>query len=247
MKSSTLIIPCYNAESFLDERLVYVDEFLDARAHWSAVFVNDGSTDQTVNVLQKFKDRSLAQDRISILDLKHNVGKGGAIIEGLALVETDYVAYTDCDLAYDLNNIDVFEKEIRPGFLIIGNRVHAKSTYSIRPAYFRYIATRHLASRIFNALVRLILQLNVKDTQAGLKMFFSDDLRTCVERLTHKRFSFDLELLTIAKAQKLNIVQCPVNFRFEENVSSVRFAYDAFILARDLVQIMLRALIGKYR
>ena len=247
MKTSTLILPCYNAESFLEERLSYVETFLSERAHWSVVLVNDGSGDRTIDVLHKFRENSLAQERISLLDLEVNVGKGGAIMAGLQEVKTEYVAYTDCDLAYPLSNLDVFERNMRSGSMVIGNRVHEESTYSIRPAYFRYIATRHLASRIFNLFVRLALGLNVNDTQAGLKMFFADDFRRCIERLTQKRFSFDLELLAIAKAQSLKVVQCPVSFRFEENVSSVRFVYDAFLLGRDLMRIMLRSWIGKYR
>jgi hypothetical protein len=102
-------------------------------------------------------------------------------------------------------------------------------------------------SRFFNLLMRMLLIPGIYDVQAGLKTAHTDDMRRCVALITKLRFSFDTELLVIAHAQKLSILQIPVRFKFHTTASSVNFTRDGLKMLRDLFHIKLKSLRGQYR
>lgn len=97
----TIVVPCYNESaglSFLRNNLDHVEEVLSVRYEVKVLFVDDGSTDDTLQQL-----RALFGDRAnhSILPMKHNVGVARAILAGIEAAETDVVCSIDCDCTYD--------------------------------------------------------------------------------------------------------------------------------------------------
>jgi dolichyl-phosphate beta-glucosyltransferase len=105
------------------------------------------------------------------------------------------------------------------------------------PTFFSYLYTRHVMSRLFNALVRWTLIPRVRDTQAGLKGFTAAAAELVFPRVTIPRFGFDVEALFIARKFGLSIEQVAVNFRYDEEPTTVRFVKDAAEMARDLGRI----------
>ena len=79
------------------------------------------------------------------------------------------------------------------------SRVHPDSRYVIRPSFFRYLYTRHVAGRLFNWLVRLVLLPGLRDTQAGLKGFTAAAAQRLFAAPLPSGFSFDLGLLLRAR------------------------------------------------
>jgi glycosyltransferase involved in cell wall biosynthesis len=242
----TIILPCYQSEIFIKQSFSILENLLEQHSNYRLLFVDDGSKDRTGEILQSQQSRSLFSERIDVLRLHNNLGKGGAICEGAKLVKTEVLCFTDADLAYFPENISSFYETLLPGSVVIANRVHPKTICEISPQLFRFIATRHLASRLFNCLTRIFLVPGIRDVQAGMKMFISKDFLRLIPYITQFRFSFDLELLTIARRQKMGIINHPVHYRYLIENSTVHFIRDSFILLTSILKISIRLWAGRY-
>ncbi|HKR66759.1 MAG TPA: glycosyltransferase [Thermoanaerobaculia bacterium] len=187
-----LVIPCYNEEHRLP-----VDELrrfaLDG-VRLEILFVNDGSTDGTLRLLQSL----VAEDpsRFSLLDLERNSGKAEAVRRGmLAAIERrpDLFGFWDADLATPLSELrgflDVFTS--RPEIeMVFAARVRLLGrSISRNPA-------RHYFGRVGATLISSSLGLAVYDTQCGAKLFrWSESMRELFAQPFLSRWIFDVEII----------------------------------------------------
>lgn len=93
----TVIVPCYNEEAslklFYKELLNVINEM--KKVDFEILFVNDGSTDKTLDIL---KDFAKNDDRVRYISFSRNFGKEAAIMAGLENSKGDYVTLMDADL-----------------------------------------------------------------------------------------------------------------------------------------------------
>ncbi len=110
MVNICIIIPCYNEELRLNESAF--DLFLSKGQSFSFIFVNDGSKDNTLIVLKKFKNKW--PEKVEIVDLAINMGKAEAVRTGINLAISckyyDYVGFLDADLSTPLSELIVLSK-----------------------------------------------------------------------------------------------------------------------------------------
>ena len=164
---NTLIaIPCYNEAKRLPVAS-YID-FISSREDIGFLFVNDGSKDNTIEILNEIVSKSRNSH---VLDLKKNGGKAEAVRQGLIYgfehFNPKYIGFWDADLATPLNEIAHFcklftdyEFNMVTGLRLM--RLGAKVKRSQK---------RHYLGRIFASFASLLLKLPVYDTQCGAKMY----------------------------------------------------------------------------
>src|SRR3990172_11035793 len=87
----SVIIPCYNRARYLFETLQSV--FMQSYSDWECIIVNDGSTDDTENVVLKFKEND---ERFRYIK-KNNRGVSSARNAGLGIINGEYVQFLDAD------------------------------------------------------------------------------------------------------------------------------------------------------
>jgi dolichyl-phosphate beta-glucosyltransferase len=189
---SIIVVPCYNEARRLDTRA-----FTQFRitGHWvEFLFVNDGSADATLDMLQKL--RCASPDTIRVRDQQPNRGKAEAVRTGMleALdTDADFIGYWDADLATPLNALSSFLQllEDRPTIdVVLGSRVKLLGRSIERHAW------RHYLGRVFATFVSEMLRLPVYDTQCGAKMFRSTaELRRALARPFNTSWLFDVEIL----------------------------------------------------
>ena len=187
-----VVVPCYNEARRLNTRA-----FTQFRmnGHWvEFLFVNDGSGDDTLDVLQRLRCGS--PDTIRVRDQQPNRGKAEAVRTGLLeALESgcDFVGYWDADLATPLSALPKFLDvlEDRPGIeVVLGSRVKLLGRTIERHAW------RHYLGRVFATLVSELLRLEVYDTQCGAKVFRSSDvLRRALAQPFTTTWLFDVEIL----------------------------------------------------
>lgn len=166
MRKTRIIVPCYNEARRLDP-----SAFLHALAHdahLSFLFVDDGSTDGTLPLLQALQGQNPAQ--IDVLSLKKNMGKAEAVRRGmLKSLESPfaYVGYWDADLATPLTEIESFCRLLDDSDvdIVIGARVRLLGRHIERSAM------KHYLGRVFATFASLLLDISVFDTQCGAKLF----------------------------------------------------------------------------
>lgn len=196
---TALVIPCYNEATRLPT--AEFEAFLSKSPEVCFVFVDDGSTDRTPERLLELAN--LAPERVEILTLPANVGKGEAVRAGLlrALdLGTAYVGYWDADLATPLATALEFralleeraqlEMVLAARVVLLGRRIERR-------------ASRHYLGRAAATAIALVLGLRVYDTQCGAKLFRVTPL---LERLLAEpfvaRWIFDVEILARLIAEK---------------------------------------------
>ena len=191
MKSCTLVVPCFNEAARLDD--ARFASLLDAGAGLSLLFVNDGSTDGTLDRLEAFSRRH--PERAGVLNLRDNLGKAEAVRQGmLAALDrgTDLIGYYDADLATppaDMLQI-IAHLETEGVEAAIGSRV------ALLGRDIERRASRHYLGRVFATAASAALGLRVYDTQCGAKVFRAGPaLRSALVEPFLSRWVFDVELI----------------------------------------------------
>lgn len=243
----SLILPIYKSEEFLQSSLGKIAQFLNNHNHNSElILVLDGSSDNSLQICKEFVEYEHSLT-VKILINETNRGKGFSVRRGMLHAAGDYCVFTDCDLSYPVEEIDKVLASLLSGAdVAIASRVMHGSTFTMSPRYLRYIYTRHTAGRIFNWIIQRTLLPGIDDTQPGLKGFSRSAVKKIFSLQTLDGFSFDVEVLYIARLQQLRIEEVPVNFRYFSEPTTVQFFQDTIKILRDMVKIYFNGRKGRY-
>jgi dolichyl-phosphate beta-glucosyltransferase len=244
----SLIVPVYNSAGFIAQSLMRLDAFLRELSFGAdLIIVDDGSFDESRALI----DAWLKMERpysARLISYGTNRGKGGAVAEGMLTAKGEYRIFLDADLAYEpsqtLRILEVLKAETD---VAVACRVHPQSRYTISPAFFNYLYTRHLASRLINWAMRRTILPRCSDSQAGLKGFRAQAAEEIFSRQRIKGFSFDIEALYLAEKMAMRIKEVPVDFKYESEPTTVVFMQDGLGIARDILKVRLGAAMGRYR
>lgn len=202
LKGVSVVIPVYNQGMNIARAIQRIVVTLDsALVDYELVVVNDGSTDNTLEVLQK---EYSSNQKIKIISYMPNKGKGFAVKTGVHESHGNIIIFTDGDLDIYPEVILQYIRELDSHDLVIASKHHPLSKVQSP-------LSRKFLSKAFNLFVRVAVGINLKDTQSGLKAGNGDVLRTIFKIMLVKRFAFDVELLTVASIMNLNIKELPVS------------------------------------
>lgn len=237
-----LVVPCFNEAHRLDERAF--SEFHLPGHDLRIVFVDDGSTDATADVLDRLCAKRSPQ--LEWVHLDSNRGKGEAVRCGMRHAlrdpDTQYVGYWDADLSTPLSAVAAFLEafEAHPKVqLVLGARVRMLGRVIERKAY------RHAYGRLFATAVAALLDLPVHDTQCGAKLFrVTEDVVAAFEEPFVTRWVFDVELVArlmgrweargLDSAERLWELPLP---EWHDVAGSKVSVFDAAFAVRDLARI----------
>jgi len=162
-------------------------------------------------------------------------------LRAVDLARGEFVVFTDADLTYPVDNCQPLLDALAAGAdVVYGSRMHPDSRYVVAPTFFGKLFTRHFMGRTFNLLLRLIVVRGVLDSQAGLKGCRKAAAVQLAHRVRLPRFSFDVELFFVARRLGLSIVECPVQFIYRKEPSTVHFVRDSLAMVRDMLRVRLR-------
>ena len=241
----SVIVPVYNGAGRLPASLAELRDFLAPDGDASElILVDDHSAPATAAILERF---SAVTPNVRLLRNERNSGKGFAVARGMLAARGHHRVFTDADLAYPSTQIARIVGRLEAGAdVAVACRVLPESRYIMSPTFFSYLYTRHLMSRAFNKVVQTFLLPGILDTQAGLKGFTARAAALCFARTTIPGFGFDIECLYIAQQHGLAIRQTAVNFRYDDEPTTVRFARDSNRMLQDIWKVKTNAWRGQY-
>lgn len=229
----SIVVPAYNEEERIGSTLKKIIEYgKRQKLDLEIIVVDDGSTDQTRKVLNSFG--------ASLKVKRHpkRQGKGAAVRTGILTASLPYILFCDADLSTPIEELDHFLPYLDNFDIVIGSRAKEGAKVAIHQAYWK-----EFLGRLGNKLIQGFLLPGILDTQCGFKLF-KENSKPLFEKQTLWGWSFDFEILYLAKKQGFKIKELPVVWRNDRR-SKVK-PFDYFITLTDLLKIKINAWRGKY-
>ncbi len=235
----SIVIPAYNEEKRLGRTLEQVLSCVRERG-WDAevLVVDDGSTDDTVGVVQHLQKQ---HPQLFLIENHGNRGKGYSVRNGLLQASGEIVMFTDADLSSPIEEAEQLFEAIDAGAdVVIGSRwLDRQKQTKHQPLYRRFFG------RCYNWLTRRVMGLPYKDTQCGFKAFRREAAQSIFRLQTIERWGFDPEILFIAQKLGLRIIEVPVTWGHDER-SRISYLRDGTQMLREMMEIRSNSLRGRY-
>ncbi len=200
----SVIIPAYNEANRLPLTLIDVDKHLMEQEYsYEIVVVNDGSKDDTAEVVRRFIPLI---ENLKLIDNPKNHGKGWVVRQGMLSAKGTWRLFMDADNSTSVTEFNKMIPYFREGYeVVVGSRdVKGAKMLPPQPFYRRWLGD------IGNLIIQALLLRGIWDTQCGFKCF-SDE---AAERIFHlakiDRWGFDVEVLVLAKELGYQIKEMPV-------------------------------------
>ena len=235
----SIVIPAYNEESRIQPTVRDIVEYCRRTGRsFELIVVDDGSQDGTSTVAW-----NLATEfpELRLIRLAANHGKGYAVRTGVVNAIGRSVLLTDADGATPIGEIERLETALNSGAdVAVGSRALRADGVRVKAKIYR-----HLIGRTFHLLVEWLADGGVKDTQCGFKLFRSPVAQDLFSRMRMNGFSFDVEVLLMARRRGYQVAEVPVNWTHQAG-SKVRLTSDSLRMAADLIRIRAHCLSGDY-
>jgi len=194
----SIVIPAYREEKRIHIILEAVEKYVKSKPFpTETIIVVDASPDNTAQVAKQYADRIPS---LTVFEGKENRGKGGAVQDGVRLARGEYVVFADADNSTPIEQVDKLLEYIDQYDLVIGSRYCPKGKLAIPQSL-----TRRMGSRVLNSIIQLLAVPGIKDTQCGFKLFKTEVAKDIFKRETIYGFSFDIEILAIARILKYKV------------------------------------------
>jgi len=205
----SVIVPAYREGPRIYKNLLKLLGELDELAiEYEVIVVSDGNADNTTSEAER-----VGSPQVKVLSYPVNKGKGYALGFGVARASGRLVTFIDADMELDPRDIKSFIDLMQrnEADIVIGSKRHPLSKVA-------YPTFRRFESVVYQALIRVVFNLNVRDTQTGHKLFRREVLAEVVPLLAVKRFAFELELLVVAHHQGYRrVVEAPITLDYQFN------------------------------
>jgi dolichyl-phosphate beta-glucosyltransferase len=236
----SIVIPAYNESDRLGPTLERVLAFVGQQAEQAEiVVVNDGSTDQTADLVRNYAKRS--GGIIRLLENPENRGKGYSVRNGVLNSAGDIVLFTDADLSAPIEEaVKLIDALNRGADIAIGSR-WARSELQTR----RQSLLRQALGRVFNGLLQVLLRLKFKDTQCGFKAFRRPAARALFPLQRIEGWGFDPEILFLANRLGFKVAEVPVVWGHDIRTRIQPFG-DGGRMVAEMLRIRWYSLTGAY-
>lgn len=228
----SVIIPAYNEALRLPQTLQDASHWLtDHFSHtWEIIVVDDGSIDDTCIAARNIIGEST---NIRLLEQPQNMGKGAAVRRGMLAAAGEVRLFMDADHSTHIREVSKVMPILEQGHadVVIASRQHPESDISVHQSWLR----EHMG-KTFNLLMRTMVGLDMQDTQCGFKAFSAAAADAIFPLQKLNGFSFDVELLFLAKRAGFRLSEIPVEWINEPN-SRVRLLADPALMFADIIRI----------
>ncbi len=199
----SVVVPAFNESQRIAPSLEAIFAFLEGRGTSHEVLLaDDGSTDGTSEVAEKF-----SQQNLQVLRTPDNQGKGAATRRGVLASSGQRVLLTDADLSTPISDLPRLEARLAESAVVLGSRAVAESNVvEHQPLY------RELMGKTFNKLIRLAGVWGINDTQCGFKLLDGGAARQIFAEMVTPGFAYDVELVWLARKLGFRVAEVGVTW-----------------------------------
>ena len=235
IKLLSLVVPAYKQEKTITKDIVSLDRALSLLPlKHEIIVVIDGYVDKTNEIL---KEQTGKIKNLKILGFEKNCGKGYSVKYGILKAKGDVVGFIDAGMDIDPSSVgDLIESMKTNGAdIVIGSKFHPESN-------IKYPLVRRILSWGYKNIVHLLFGLNVRDTQAGLKLFRKEVAKKVFPKVRVRTFAFDIEVLVIAKSMGFDkIYDAPIKVHLKKGtITNINFFIVALGMLIDTIKVFFR-------
>jgi glycosyltransferase involved in cell wall biosynthesis len=223
----SVVVPVHNEERSIGLLHEELQAALDPLGEeWEAVYVDDGSTDESFSALTRLHAR---EDNVRVVRLRRNFGKAAALAAGFAQAAGERVVTIDGDLQDDPSEIPQLLAKLEEGFDVVsGWKTRRRDPLS-----------RRLPSKLFNWVTGWMSGLRLHDMNCGLKAYRAEVVHNLVLYGELHRF-----IPVLAHEQGYRVAELPVNHRPREHGRS-RYGMERYL--RGFLDLLTVSFMGRYR
>lgn len=235
----SVIVPVYNEEARIRENLQKIYNYFSKQKYiWEMLIIDDGSVDSTPKIIENFAKK---HKKTRVFKLKTNQGKGGAVRKGVEKAGGQISFFTDVDLSTPIEEIDKLLSWLNKGYdIVMGSRRMRGSKIYRSPGILRVTL-----GRIFYRMVNLLFLPGIHDTNCGFKAYRTDLAKKIFAHQTVTRWSFDAEILYLARKRGAKIKEIPVPWTHYGG-SKVKVIHAVLNTSLEVAKIKLNDWQGKY-
>lgn len=234
--SISIVFPIYNEEKRVKKSLQEIEVFLNKKQikKIEILLINDGSTDNTMELIKKFLHKTINKKKIKIISLKDNKGKGYALMKGVEFAKNDWILTADIDLSVKLKQLIIWKKKYMEKNLLVyfGSRSHKYSI--IKKNIFR-----NILGIIFQIFIYFLFRLNITDTQCGFKLYKKHVAKKIFNNLLEKGYVHDVEIAYKCLKKKYAIKELPITWKHKSN-GKVNVFIDPFKMLFALLRLKVK-------
>lgn len=247
----SIIVPAYNEQarlpSMLNETLTYLTfrTTQNASFTWEVIVVDDGSRDATAATARRFAVERGERDRVRVVRLERNCGKGGAVRAGMLLARGRYMLMADADAATVFEEVERLEEAMAGGGVdvAVGSRVHLRGKGVKEGRGW----LRGFLSMVFSWVVVYIGGVvALGDTQCGFKLYSREAARVAFVGQRLRRWAFDVENLYRVQKVGMTVVEVPVRWT-EVPGSKLSVVRATLNMILDMVKMRYMYVTGRWR
>lgn len=193
----SIIVPAFKEEDVIGQSLERLAAFLNERPNYGEVeviVVAPHGGDDTVKVASR---HAKSFKHFRVIDAGERVGKGRDVRIGMLSAKGKYRLFMDADLATPLRHLDEVKELIDQDAKVI---IAVRNLWKIHKTF-----ARKLVSKVANIIVQVVALPGIKDSQCGFKAFEAEAAEQIFRRQTMLSWSFDVEVLAIARKLKYKI------------------------------------------
>ncbi|MEK7659463.1 MAG: dolichyl-phosphate beta-glucosyltransferase [Patescibacteria group bacterium] len=201
----SVIIPTYNEAHKIINNLTSIRDYLSQQPYdWEVIIVNDGSTNNTAELVDNFIKQNHG---FRLIDNKKNHGKGYVVKQGMLVAKGGFRLFTDADGSTTIDHLEKFWPHTKERYdIIIGSiEIEGAKIFEYAQWYRRWLG------RLSKYLIRFLTGLwEIHDTQRGFKLFTAKAAEDVFSKIKIDRFGFDFEVLALAKKKGYKIKEVAV-------------------------------------
>jgi len=224
----SIIVPLYNEEKRCKAFLSDLMAFSKNVKSYEIIFVNDGSADQTLNMIHAVAKKN---KQVRIISYSRNKGKGHAVRQGVLASKGEKIIFIDADGSTHPGEITGMLKSLDSYDVVVGTRSSSHSKV-VQPFLRKFIGVS------FNIYVNLLFAIRIQDTLCGFKGFKRSAALTLFQNLKSERWLFDVELFYKIRKRKLSLYQQPITWVHRKG-SKFRI-FDPLKMAFELLKLRLQ-------
>ncbi|MGE5342402.1 MAG: glycosyltransferase family 2 protein [Candidatus Omnitrophota bacterium] len=224
--SLSVVIPVYNEEKYIERTIAEIQSVLsNSQIEYEIIIVNDGSTDNTGNIL---KESRLAS-AFHLVTHDHNLGYGASLKSGIRNSRYDYIAITDADGTYPIDDIPKLYAEIATCDMVVGARTGEKVHIPLM---------RRPAKWLLRKLANYLTSYKIPDLNSGLRIFRKDQVLKFFGILP-RGFSFTTTITLAMMTNDLQVKFIPIDYMKRSGKSKIRPIRDTLLFTQLIIRTIL--------